>query len=140
MFGTTSQAVSYTTVSESDKRKNGFGSRKTGCKSSHTLYRPESCGFSVFHFRISSSDRPPPDNGGPVSDNLQIGFWTKLSRTINSLQRQSSTTYLYEFAASEHLSAYRSSCVGGARENTPRALHARRVVFPLAPVDLVHQQ
>ena len=34
----------------------------------------------------------------------------------------------------------RSSFVDWARENTPCALHAKRVVFPLAPVDLVHQQ
>ena len=27
-----------------------------------------------------------------------------------------------------------------ARENTPCALHARKAVFPLAPVDLVHQR
>ena len=30
--------------------------------------------------------------------------------------------------------------VGGARESTQCPLHARRVVLPLAPVDLVHQQ
>ena len=71
---------------------------------------------------------------------LQIVFWNTCPRNISATAIARLRTHSYEFAAPEHPRASKCSFIGGARENTQCALRARRVVFPLAPVDLVHQQ
>ena len=68
-------------------------------------------------------------------------FSTKFSRKIiNNGDRSTSCILAQVRCTRASQRTRRWSFVGAARENTPCALHARRVVFPLAPVDLVHQQ
>ena len=51
------------------------------------------------------------------------------------------TTYTRASSPHQSISSHADQAfVDGAGENTPCALHARRAVFPVAPVDLAHQQ
>ena len=69
---------------------------------------------------------------------LQIVVGQSSHEQVNNGDR--STTYTYEIAAPEHLSARRLNHTGGARENRSCVLYVRRAIFLLALVDLAHQQ
>ena len=92
-------------------------------------------------FRVAES------NGNNRMDNAYsetralYSFLTKFSRkTISNDDR--STTYIHARVRCTRASqrTHRRGFVGEARETTPCALQARRIVFPLAQVDLEHQQ
>lgn len=66
---------------------------------------------------------------------VQVAFGQSSLEIVNDGDRL--TTYSYEFTApANHLRARKRGFVSRAREGTPCAVHARRVVFPLTLVDL----